>query len=66
MEDVEAFLKKIAPKLKVNPKDFIIYTFRHSAFTHEIVKNEKDLITIANEGGTSIGMLSNHYYSYVS
>ncbi|MDR0976511.1 MAG: hypothetical protein LBL78_01965 [Prevotellaceae bacterium] len=65
-EHSNLFLKKVAPLLGVDPKQFINYTFRHSAFQHEIEKGEKDRLTIAQEGGTSLEMLQKHYGKLIS
>jgi hypothetical protein len=62
IEKVNHFLKKAAVELNV--KELTLYAFRHSAFTHEIDRNEKSLLVIAKEGGTSPDMLGKHYYDY--
>ena len=45
---------------------FTLYTFRHSAITHEVEKKNKDICTIAKEAGTSPKMIDKHYFDYIA
>lgn len=63
LEDINKFLKKVKPILKV--KQLTNYTFRHSAFTHEIKAGKKNIMQIAKEGGTSVKMLEHHYFNHL-
>jgi integrase len=62
---INKFLKKAANKLHIQEDDFSLYTFRHSAITHEIQANKKPLMQIAKEAGTSVAMLENYYYHLI-
>lgn len=64
LEKIRAFLKKTAKFLGVNENDFILYTFRYSAITHEISQNKKAPEIIAFEAGTSIKMIDKNYLNY--
>lgn len=66
MELVRAFLKKTAKHVGIKPEDFILYTFRHSAITHEVDSNKKSPTIIAYEAGTSLKMIENNYLNYVA
>jgi integrase len=66
LEKVNHFLKQVAGVLGVERDALYNYIFRHTTFTHEIEKNNKSLLTIAKEGGTSIDMLGKNYYNYIS
>ena len=63
LEDINKFLEKIKPILKA--KQLTNYTFRHSAFTHEIKAGKKNIMQIAKEGGTSVKMLEHHYFNHL-
>jgi hypothetical protein len=65
IEKIRAFLKKVAKHIGINPDDFIIYTFRHTAITHEVKSNKKPLMDIAKEAGTSVNMIESIYYKYL-
>ena len=54
------YLHKFEKVLGVSP--ITAYTFRHTAFTHAINKENSNLMKIAKEGATSIKMLESHYY----
>lgn len=54
------YLHKFEKILGVSP--ITAYTFRHTAFTHAINKENSNLMKIAKEGATSIKMLESHYY----
>lgn len=58
----ENFIKKAAPYIGVDPDGFINYSFRRGSLTHDILKNDKPILQIAKEGGTSVEMLEQHYY----
>lgn len=62
---INLFLKKAARCIGADFRRITVYSIRHSAFTHEISRNEKPLLQIAKEGGTSIDMLEKHYYHYI-
>ena len=63
-ERINSFLKKVQEALDVED-NLTLYTFRHSAFTHEINDQKKNLLQIAKEGGTSVNMLEHHYYNHI-
>lgn len=63
LEKINAFLSKV--RMVFNVEILTTYTFRHSAFTHEINAGKKTLIQIAKEGGTSVEMLEKHYYNHL-
>lgn len=63
-ERINRFLKKVQVELGVE-ESLTLYTFRHTAFTHEINQKKKNLIQIAKEGGTSVDMLEKHYYNHI-
>lgn len=65
IQQINRFLKKVAPLIGADSERISVYAIRHSAFTHEIAKNEKPLMQIAKEGGTGIDMLESHYYHYI-
>ena len=60
---INQFLKKVAKELKLGR--LTIYTFRHSAFTHNIL-NGANLMKLAKEGGTSIEMFQRHYFNHLA
>lgn len=60
---INQFLKKVAKKLKIDK--LTLYTFRHSAFTHGILKGA-NLMQLAKEGGTSIDMFQRHYFNHLA
>lgn len=63
LQKINSFLSKVKKVLKVDV--LTLYTFRHSAFTHEIRDNQKSLLQIAKEGGTGVKMLEMHYYNHI-
>jgi integrase len=66
LERINKFLKKVHKAIKPNDIDsFTTYVFRRTAITHEIKANNKPLIQIAKEAGTSVMMLEKHYYNYI-
>ena len=59
---INQFLKKVAKELKLGR--LTIYTFRHSAFTHNIL-NGANLMKLAKEGGNSVDMFQRHYFNHL-
>lgn len=49
LEKINTFLKKTAKYIGIKEDGFSLYTFRHSALTHEIEKKDKDIVIIAQE-----------------
>lgn len=66
LERINLFLKKVAVVIGVEPKKLVIYTFRHTAFTHAVRKGDKPLLDIAKEGGTGVDMIEDFYYDYLA
>ena len=66
LEKINAFIKKTARYVGVEKDRFTLYTFRHSAITHEVEKKNKDICTIAKEAGTSPKKIDKHYFDYIA
>lgn len=66
LEKINAFIKKTAKYIGTDKDSFTLYTFRHSAITHEIEKKNKDILIIAKEAGTSPKMIDKHYFDYLA
>lgn len=62
---INVWLKKVFKLLQVK-QTVTLYTFRHSALTHEVERKNKDIATIAKEAGTSINMIDKHYFNYAA
>ena len=62
LERINAFLKKAAVVLGADK--LTNYTFRHSTFTHKILKGE-NVMQLSKEGGTSVEMLEKHYFNHL-
>lgn len=63
LEQINKFLKKVAKALGVAV--LTLYTFRHSAFTHAIKRNDISPALLAKRGGTSLQMLEKHYINSI-
>jgi integrase len=62
---IDDFLHKVQGIMKFKGIDSLTtYAFRRTTLSHEIKANNKSLMTIAKEAGTSISMLEGYYFNH--
>lgn len=61
-QGINRWLKKVQETLGIG-FNLILYTFRTSALTHACGEDDRNLLRIALEAGTSVEMLEKHYVS---